>query len=96
MRVMRVQEVESHDDREDKDAESENHSRHAPTLSLTRCLHSSIVVSLLVESVHLQGNRVAHGIAAQYSQSLDPGCHPPHHNLKQKAMGRHCVLHFGY
>ena len=46
--AVRVQEIEAHDDRQDKDAQSENHSRHAPALGLSRRLQCSVVVPLPV------------------------------------------------
>ena len=54
--VMRMQKIESHDDGEHKDAESKYDSSHSPALSLTRCPHSTTVVSLPVKFLYL--NRV--------------------------------------
>ena len=51
--VMRMQKIESHDDRQHKDAESKYDGCHSPALSLTRCLHSTIVIPLPVEPMYL-------------------------------------------
>ena len=61
-----VEEIQSHDDGQNKETQSEHHSRHSPALGLPGCLHGSTVVSPAVQPVYLHTEQKSHNSILYY------------------------------